>query len=39
MQEAVRDRPPFGVIRGAMGGVWLGFFYQVYEEKWKKWEK
>jgi hypothetical protein len=27
MQEAVRDRlPPFGVIRGAMGAVWLGFF-------------
>jgi hypothetical protein len=34
MQEAVRDRPSFGVIRGAMGGVWLGgFFYQVYEGK------
>jgi hypothetical protein len=28
MQEAVLDRPPFGVIgviRGAMGGVWLCF--------------
>jgi hypothetical protein len=36
MQEAVRDRPPpFGVIRGAMVGVWLGILFVVYGGKWK----
>jgi hypothetical protein len=38
MQEAVRDRPPFGVIRGAMGGVWLGFLPGL-RRKVDKWEK
>jgi hypothetical protein len=27
------DRPPFGVIRGAMIGVWLGFLPGSTEEK------
>jgi hypothetical protein len=39
MLEAVRDRPPpLAVIRGAVGGVWLGF-EEVYGVKWKKCEK